>query len=870
MSENGVVRVAVEGCGHGTLHAIYASIQASCEVNGWPGVDLVIIGGDFQAVRNQCDLNVTAMPQRFRKMADFHEYYSGTRTAPFLTIFIGGNHEASNHLFETYYGGWVAPNIYYLGAANVLRFGPLKIAGLSGIWKGYDYRKPHFERLPYNEEELQSIYHVREIDVRKLLSFRSQVDIGLSHDWPQGIEWHGDIEGLFRFKPFFREDAESGKLGSVAARQCLDRLRPPYWFSAHLHSRYEAVVHHGEYEGARNLTQQGKPRLSSFMGSKGAVENRDSSAFLASQNSETVPETSGKLKPRTSPTKQPSDDQRILGWTAFHASAQQVEAVERERMLSEQEQRSELRKNGITDLPQLEFEEEFIQVERDDGFGRKTHPRKPKSASPDDGPAPIPQYDGCSFSLPVKRHRNPDEISISDEDEPKQPIIRRAQFDGPASTSTIPLVNGSVKDPNAIDIDDSDEENDTTDATVSSSLNLQAAPGEPRPHQTQASVGSQDPVGDHSVHSHNRLSQYHPGAAAFVSGSGVSSLRSISIHSTASSQTADLNAGAAGYEPRTDTLSMNRTISLRDSPSRLAQHMDPPTTAQTNGLVAENAMAGGGSVKEGGATDAGSELNVVTEYDVAEYKGAEPNGKSNDVTEEMRAELAALSSKFVEPEKVKVSPPLPLPETISNKTTQFLALSKCEPNMEFLQLLEIEPLTPLNEPVQRPMTLQYDPEWLAIQRVFAPELELGGSPSDPVPQHRGDTYYRDRIIEEEKWVQEHIVEPGLLQVPENFSITAPVYDPNLVVGPKEMPREVTNPQTVEFCKLIGIENKFDLSEEERNEMMEQGPRAASAFFANKPRGRGGFRSGRGSSGSNNRGGRGGGFRGGRGRGRGRH
>lgn len=34
--------------GHGTLHAIYASIKKSCEINKWDGVDLLIIGGDFQ------------------------------------------------------------------------------------------------------------------------------------------------------------------------------------------------------------------------------------------------------------------------------------------------------------------------------------------------------------------------------------------------------------------------------------------------------------------------------------------------------------------------------------------------------------------------------------------------------------------------------------------------------------------------------------------------------------------------------------------------------------------------------------------------------------------------------------------------------
>ena len=34
--------------GHGTLHAIYASIEKTCHINEWDGVDLVIVGGDFQ------------------------------------------------------------------------------------------------------------------------------------------------------------------------------------------------------------------------------------------------------------------------------------------------------------------------------------------------------------------------------------------------------------------------------------------------------------------------------------------------------------------------------------------------------------------------------------------------------------------------------------------------------------------------------------------------------------------------------------------------------------------------------------------------------------------------------------------------------
>lgn len=42
-------------------------------------------------------------------------YYTGEKKAPLLTIVIGGNHEASNHMQELPYGGWLASNIYYLG-----------------------------------------------------------------------------------------------------------------------------------------------------------------------------------------------------------------------------------------------------------------------------------------------------------------------------------------------------------------------------------------------------------------------------------------------------------------------------------------------------------------------------------------------------------------------------------------------------------------------------------------------------------------------------------------------------------------------------------------------------------------------------------
>ncbi len=187
-----------------------------------------------------------SVPHKFRRLGDFAEYYSGMRKAPVMTLFVGGNHEASNYLSELYYGGWVAPNIYYMGAANVVDFGGLRIAGISGIWAKHDYMRGHFEKLPYDHATLRSIYHVRQYDVKKLLLLSQDrpIDIFLSHDWPRGIEQHGDVSTLLRKKPFFKSEVERNDLGSPANEQLLRMVRPRYWFSAHLHVRFEAIVDH--------------------------------------------------------------------------------------------------------------------------------------------------------------------------------------------------------------------------------------------------------------------------------------------------------------------------------------------------------------------------------------------------------------------------------------------------------------------------------------------------------------------------------------------------------------------------------------------------------------------------------------------------
>jgi len=88
---------------------------------------------------------------------------------------------------HSYHGGWLAPNIYFLGHAGCIQVNGLRIAGASGIFKGHDFRKGkllylvhtsllhtmwyfagYYERLPYTSSSLRSIYHIREFNVRRL------------------------------------------------------------------------------------------------------------------------------------------------------------------------------------------------------------------------------------------------------------------------------------------------------------------------------------------------------------------------------------------------------------------------------------------------------------------------------------------------------------------------------------------------------------------------------------------------------------------------------------------------------------------------------------------------------------------------------
>eukprot|EP00118_Oscarella_pearsei_P002074 m.9418 g.9418 ORF g.9418 m.9418 type:complete len:413 (+) comp21343_c0_seq2:21-1259(+) len=239
------MHIAVEGCCHGELDKIYATIEL-IEQKHKIKVDLLLCCGDFQSVRNPKDLESMAVPPKYRQMQSFHKYYTGEKTAPVLTLFVGGNHEASDYLWELPLGGWVAPNIFYLGRSGVVNFKGLRIGGISGIFKSHDYHKGHFEFPPFDQKTMRSVYHIREYEVFKCKLISKPIDIFFSHDWPRGIYHHGDLDQLLRAKPFFREDISTNSLGAPPLEELLNILKPSYWFSGHLHVKFAAVVKHSD------------------------------------------------------------------------------------------------------------------------------------------------------------------------------------------------------------------------------------------------------------------------------------------------------------------------------------------------------------------------------------------------------------------------------------------------------------------------------------------------------------------------------------------------------------------------------------------------------------------------------------------------
>ncbi len=285
-SQTTKMRVAVVGCLHGELDIIYEAISRMEQEHRYT-IDLLLVCGDFQTIRNANDLRCIAVPDKYKRVGHFPDYYFGRKVASKLTLLIGGNHEASNYLQTLPYGGWVAPNMYYLGLCSVVRVGGLRLGGISGIFKYHHAKLSHFECLPYNADTMRSVYHMRETEIYKLLQLTEKVreterkesseadqkdpaadpsstsakktrrslgklDVFLSHDWPINIHQCGNVGYLLRKKPFFRDEVNDQRLGNPLLQPLVHHLQPRHWFAAHLHVSFNAVVNHDNHNNGDN------------------------------------------------------------------------------------------------------------------------------------------------------------------------------------------------------------------------------------------------------------------------------------------------------------------------------------------------------------------------------------------------------------------------------------------------------------------------------------------------------------------------------------------------------------------------------------------------------------------------------------------
>jgi lariat debranching enzyme len=147
--------------------------------------------------------------------------------------------------------------------------------------------------------------------------------------------------------------------------------------------------------------------------------------------------------------------------------------------------------------------------------------------------------------------------------------------------------------------------------------------------------------------------------------------------------------------------------------------------------------------------------------------------------------------------------------------THFLALDKCLPRRQYIELVSIEVDTSCkrkrDELYQANANLEYDPNWLAITRVMHRYFDTS-TPSSRLPLVSELAAIKEEVKAEMAWIQENVVDRDLLAISTNFAPQAPSItslDPSVDRRrwARQQPPKYSNPQTQAFCDMLRIENR---------------------------------------------------------------
>lgn len=173
---------AVVGDVHGEM---WAMIRLLC---GWEKsrgrrLEFVLQVGDFEPHRDERDLATMAAPAKYRDLGDFPLFARGEAQFPWPVWFIGGNHEPYGWLETLPAGGRVAPDCHFIGRANVVQIGSLRVAGLSGIYKPerFGVARPPVSQFSIQSNTAWIAWNKQDIEQ---LSRSGPVDVFVLHEWP--------------------------------------------------------------------------------------------------------------------------------------------------------------------------------------------------------------------------------------------------------------------------------------------------------------------------------------------------------------------------------------------------------------------------------------------------------------------------------------------------------------------------------------------------------------------------------------------------------------------------------------------------------------------------------------------------------------